>query len=184
MWIFSNTRGTDGTCVGRAAATSSMSRDVSPLQNARVAPTSIDTICTTRASTCASGRNMKMTAPGPISTCRSYIDIVDSTLACVSTQPFGGPVVPEVYTIVAGASADTCSWTSSSIDASMPAPRRARSSIVGTPSAGSIAIACSSSGQRSRISAIFASWPAFSQMTTLAPESASTCSHSAGEFVW
>jgi len=51
-----------------------------------------------RASECASGRNMKITAPGRSSSrsCSSYIRIVAMQLACVSTQPFGGPVVPDV----------------------------------------------------------------------------------------
>ena len=69
-WIFSNTRGTDGKWVGAAAPTSSTSRLESPLQKASVPPTSSETICTTRASAWASGRNMKSTAPGFRPTCR------------------------------------------------------------------------------------------------------------------
>ena len=68
-WIFSNTRGTDGKCVGAAAPTSSTSRFESPLQKASVQPTSSATIWTTRASACASGRNMNSTAPGLRSIC-------------------------------------------------------------------------------------------------------------------
>ena len=63
-WIFSNTRGTDGKWVGAAAPTSSTSRFESPLQKASVVPYSSETICTTRASACASGRNMNSVAGG------------------------------------------------------------------------------------------------------------------------
>ena len=95
-WIFSNTRGTDGKWVGRAAATSSTSLRESPLQNASVPPISSDTICTTRASACASGRNMNSVAGGRRWTRSMYASIVKSTLRWVSMQPLGGPVVPDV----------------------------------------------------------------------------------------
>ena len=95
-WIFSNTRGTDGKWVGFAAATSSISLRESPLQNASVPPTSSDTICTTRASACASGRNMNSVAGGRSEICCTYASPVNSRLRCVSMQPFGGPVVPDV----------------------------------------------------------------------------------------
>ena len=48
-------------CFAVAAAMSSTSRLGSPPQNAIVPPTSSVTACATRASTCASGRNMNMT---------------------------------------------------------------------------------------------------------------------------
>ena len=41
---------------------------------------------------------MKITTPGfeLVASRSSYIRIVAMQLACVSTQPFGGPVVPDV----------------------------------------------------------------------------------------
>jgi hypothetical protein len=56
VWIFSNTRGTDGKCVGQPSASSSTIRFGSLPQNASVPPTSIATIWVTRARACASGR--------------------------------------------------------------------------------------------------------------------------------
>ena len=57
-----------------------------------------------RARTCASGRNMKITIPERSESCCSYMRMVAMQFACVSAQPFGGPVVPDVYTIVATSS--------------------------------------------------------------------------------
>ena len=60
VWIFSNTRGTDGKCVGPTRRCPRAAAAGSPDQKASVPPTSSATICVTRASTCASGRNRKI----------------------------------------------------------------------------------------------------------------------------
>ena len=95
VWIFSSSRGTVGTWVGLASAMSAARFFVSPPQNASVPPVSSATNETIRASTCASGRYWKIT--GSLSLSRSmYALAVNSRFACESTQPFGGPVVPDV----------------------------------------------------------------------------------------
>ena len=50
----------------------------------------------TRASECASGRNMNTVCVSSNLIRRRYISIVEMKLAWVSMQPLGGPVVPEV----------------------------------------------------------------------------------------
>ena len=104
-----------------------------------------------------------------------------SRFAWVSTQPFGGPVVPDVYTIVAGSSGATATTTAS--------PRRApiarsSASVIAPSTAPSITMTCSSAGSASRTCAIFAAWSASSTNATRVSEWPSTCSHSSGEFVW
>ncbi len=94
--IFSNSRGTDGKCVGWISARFARIFAGSRSQYAIVAPASIEAIWVMRARTCASGRNMNTVWVSSNRIRRRYISIVEMTLPWLSMQPFGGPVVPDV----------------------------------------------------------------------------------------
>ena len=114
-----------------------------------------------------------------------YAPAVYSRFACESTQPFGGPVVPDVYTIVAVSSGATAAVRSRATVSPVSAPRLRRSASVIAPSASpDSTTTCSSSGSCSRTDAIFAACAASSSSTTFAPLWESTYSHSSDEFVW
>ncbi len=97
MWIFSKSRGTDGQVRrGRRGDVLEERRRVAGPVDDRAADVEIATSCVTRARTCASGRKTNTTASEASSSRRSYMSIVARQLPWVSTQPFGGPVVPDV----------------------------------------------------------------------------------------
>ena len=95
-WIFSYTRGTDGKWVGRTSASSSTIRFGSPPQNASVPPTSSATLGDARERVRERQEQVDHQCPSPSSSSASYIATVASRCPCVITQPFGGPVVPDV----------------------------------------------------------------------------------------
>lgn len=130
----------------------------------------IGAICTSRPKTCASGRKRR-TEHSPVrNRGRSRSTTFPHSakkLRCVSTQPLGRPVVPLVYTMVAGSSAFVRAPRSSTAASLTSLP--ARPSCSTAPA--SICQTCSSSGSRSRTDSTAAAWPSSSTMIEVAPES-------------
>ena len=95
--IFSKTRGTARMKVGLNRARSSMSWETSGVC-ARAMPASREVTSTNRANTWASGRNSRVRAPSCMSSPATGIVFWEhaTKLRWVSSQPLGGPVVPDV----------------------------------------------------------------------------------------
>jgi len=96
VYSFSKIRGTDGSNVGRTCASSGTIARTSPPKYTSVAPASRLAYWVIWANTCACGRNRYTTSPATTLPNCSLIAHRVSQLRWVSTQPFGGPVVPEV----------------------------------------------------------------------------------------
>ncbi len=82
--------------------------------NAVVRPRRIPRKLSIRAKECARGRKRRWTSPSRTPEARAIMSSAARWFACVWTTPFGAPVVPEVYTIVA---------TSPGLDGVRGAPR-------------------------------------------------------------